>query len=136
MIFAEQPGRWKDWTIEILGTDVSNKAIATARSGQYTQFEIQRPLIDQAGIPFGAGYGDLLAVLQHFGGIATTDHSRNAQFTGNDGGVTGAAAAIGHDGGGAFHDRLPIRVGHVGHQHVAGLNPIHFVDAGDDLDHE
>ena len=42
MIFAEQPGRWKDWTIEILGTDVSNKAIATARSGQYTQFEIQR----------------------------------------------------------------------------------------------
>ena len=35
-----------DWlkmrNVEILGTDVSNKAIATARSGQYTQFEIQR----------------------------------------------------------------------------------------------
>ena len=42
MIFAEQPGRWKDWTIEILGTDVSGKAIETARSGLYTQFEIQR----------------------------------------------------------------------------------------------
>ena len=42
MIFAEQPGRWKDWTIEILGTDVSGKAIETARNGLYTQFEIQR----------------------------------------------------------------------------------------------
>ncbi|MBX7502232.1 CheR family methyltransferase [Qipengyuania mesophila] len=42
MIFAEQPGRWRDWTIEILGTDVSGKAIETARSGLYTQFEIQR----------------------------------------------------------------------------------------------
>ncbi len=42
MIFAEQPGRWRDWTIEILGTDVSGKAIETARNGLYTQFEIQR----------------------------------------------------------------------------------------------
>ena len=42
MIFAEQPGRWQGWTIEILGTDVSGKAIETARSGLYTQFEIQR----------------------------------------------------------------------------------------------
>lgn len=42
MIFAEQPGRWQGWTIEILGTDVSSKAIETARSGLYTQFEIQR----------------------------------------------------------------------------------------------
>ena len=42
MIFAEQPGRWQGWTIEILGTDVSTKAIETARNGLYTQFEIQR----------------------------------------------------------------------------------------------
>ena len=42
MIFAEQPGRWSDWTIDILGTDVSGKAIEIARSGRYTQFEIQR----------------------------------------------------------------------------------------------
>ena len=42
MIFAEQPGRWQDWSIEIVGTDVSGKAIETARSGLYTQFEIQR----------------------------------------------------------------------------------------------
>ncbi|MBY6216957.1 CheR family methyltransferase [Qipengyuania aquimaris] len=42
MTFAEQPGRWQDWTIEILGTDVSGKAVEQARSGVYSQFEIQR----------------------------------------------------------------------------------------------
>tara|TARA_B100001179_G_scaffold230876_1_gene219450 strand:+ start:760 stop:1635 length:876 start_codon:yes stop_codon:yes gene_type:complete len=42
MLFCEQPGRWADWTIELLGTDVSSKAIEQARSGIYSQFEIQR----------------------------------------------------------------------------------------------
>ena len=42
MMFAEQPARWAGWQIDILGTDISSKAIATARAGRYTQFEIQR----------------------------------------------------------------------------------------------
>jgi chemotaxis protein methyltransferase CheR len=42
MLFAEQPARWAGWTIDILGTDVSGKAIASARGGIYSQFEIQR----------------------------------------------------------------------------------------------
>ena len=42
MTFLEQPGRWADWRIEILGTDVSSKAIDQAKSGTYSQFEIQR----------------------------------------------------------------------------------------------
>ncbi|WP_133366108.1 CheR family methyltransferase [Qipengyuania sediminis] len=42
MMFAEQPARWSGWHIDILGTDISGKAIATAKSGRYTQFEIQR----------------------------------------------------------------------------------------------
>ena len=42
MMFAEQPARWAGWRIDILGTDISGKAIATARGGLYTQFEIQR----------------------------------------------------------------------------------------------
>jgi chemotaxis protein methyltransferase CheR len=42
MMFAEQPTRWAGWHIDILGTDISGKAIATARSALYTQFEIQR----------------------------------------------------------------------------------------------
>jgi chemotaxis protein methyltransferase CheR len=42
MLFAEQPARWDGWTISIVGTDVSNKAVTTARKGLYSQFEIQR----------------------------------------------------------------------------------------------
>ena len=42
MMFAEQPARWAGWHIDILGSDISSKAIATARGGLYTQFEIQR----------------------------------------------------------------------------------------------
>lgn len=42
MTIAEQPGRWQDWKIDILGTDVSGKAIEQARTGTYSQFEIQR----------------------------------------------------------------------------------------------
>lgn len=44
MIFAEQKERWQGWTIDIIGTDVSHRAINAARSGIYSQFEVQRGL--------------------------------------------------------------------------------------------
>ncbi len=44
MLFAEQAERWQGWTIDILGTDVSHRAINAARSGCYSQFEVQRGL--------------------------------------------------------------------------------------------
>lgn len=44
MLFAEQAERWQGWTIDILGTDVSHRAIAAARSATYSQFEVQRGL--------------------------------------------------------------------------------------------
>ena len=44
MLFADDPQRWDGWRIDILGTDISSKAIAAARKGCYSQFEIQRGL--------------------------------------------------------------------------------------------
>jgi chemotaxis protein methyltransferase CheR len=44
MLFAEEPEQWRGWTIDILGTDVSTSCIDRARSGVYSQFEVQRGL--------------------------------------------------------------------------------------------
>ncbi len=44
MLFAEDPRRWRDWRIEIVGTDVAGGAVEQARSGRYSQFEVQRGL--------------------------------------------------------------------------------------------
>lgn len=42
--FADQGTRWDGWTIDILGTDVSQKAVSAAQSGIFSQFEVQRGL--------------------------------------------------------------------------------------------
>lgn len=44
MIFADAQAKWEGWTIDITATDVSEAAIAKARAGFYSQFEIQRGL--------------------------------------------------------------------------------------------
>jgi chemotaxis protein methyltransferase CheR len=44
MLFADQADQWQGWTIDILGTDVSHRAINAARGGLYSQFEVQRGL--------------------------------------------------------------------------------------------
>ena len=44
MLFAEEPEKWRGWTIDILGSDVSTSCIDRARSGIYSQFEVQRGL--------------------------------------------------------------------------------------------
>jgi chemotaxis protein methyltransferase CheR len=44
MAFAEDQHRWRGWTIEIVGTDLSRSAVERARSGTYSQFEVQRGL--------------------------------------------------------------------------------------------
>lgn len=44
MTFAEDRERWVGWRIDIVGTDVSRSAIERARTGTYSQFEVQRGL--------------------------------------------------------------------------------------------
>lgn len=44
MLFADEPEKWRGWTIDILGTDVSTACVDRARRGIYTQFEVQRGL--------------------------------------------------------------------------------------------
>jgi chemotaxis protein methyltransferase CheR len=44
ILFAEQAERWAGWKIEIVGSDISRSAVRQARSGLYSQFEVQRGL--------------------------------------------------------------------------------------------
>lgn len=42
MLFNEEKSKFAQWNIEILGTDISKAALGRAKSGIYSQFEVQR----------------------------------------------------------------------------------------------
>ena len=45
--------------------------------------------------------------------------------------MAGSAASVGDNRTGFFHHRFPVRIGHVGHEHITGLHQIHFGQAVD-----
>ena len=44
MLINSQRELWQGWTIDLIGTDVSQRIIAAARNGCFSQFEVQRGL--------------------------------------------------------------------------------------------
>lgn len=44
MLFANGMDRWQDWRLQILATDVSDTAVERARSGLFSQMDVQRGL--------------------------------------------------------------------------------------------
>lgn len=44
ILLAQEPERWRGWTVEIVGTDISGRAVRAAQRACYSQFEIQRGL--------------------------------------------------------------------------------------------
>lgn len=65
IMFAQEPFRWRGWTVEIVGSDISERAVRAAQRACYSQFEIQRGLsmgqmitwfeeAEQGWVPVGA----------------------------------------------------------------------------------
>ncbi len=73
-----------------------------------------------------------MSVSNRFRCIAAADDGRDAELAGNDGCMTRAAAAIGHDGCCSLHHGLPVRVCHIRDEHIPGLHEIHLPRIVDD----
>ena len=75
-------------------------------------------------VALGAADGDDLSGLEALGGCFRADHRRNPELARDDRRVAGAPAAIGDDGGGAFHHRAPVGSGDVRDEDLAGLEAV------------
>ena len=88
--------------------------------------------IDISRFTLGAGDGHLLSGLETFGAVFRADQAGNAQLPGDNGGMTGPSASVGDNGPGTFHNRLPVRVRHVGDQYFPGPEIVDARDITDD----
>ena len=98
------------------------------------RFELGGALVDEALLAFRAGHRDLLLVVQQLGGVPGADHRRQAKLAADDSRVRGAPAVVGDDGRRPLHDRHPVRVGGLRHQHGAVDEAVDVFRAVDDTD--
>ena len=59
MILKEQGAQWDGWSIEIIGTDISQEVLRKAEAGLYSQFEVQRGLPIQLLIKYFEQTGEM-----------------------------------------------------------------------------
>lgn len=59
ILLKDNWAKWKDWNIEIVGTDICTQVLEKAKSGTYSQFEVQRGLPIQMLIKHFKQEGDV-----------------------------------------------------------------------------
>lgn len=64
MCLKEMEAKLAGWRVEILGTDISNEVLERAKSGTYTQFEVQRGLPIQLLLKYFTQHGESWMISQ------------------------------------------------------------------------